>query len=46
MRKRTTKIRMYFRGVRMGERGDVGEGDEEEHNKEEDEGHEKEGNVE
>ena len=46
MRNRTTKIRMDFKGVRMGERGDVGEGDKEEHKKEEDEGHEKEGDVE
>ena len=42
MRKRKTKIRMDFRGVRVGERGDVGEGDKEKHNKEEDEGREKE----
>ena len=42
MRKRKTKIRMDFRGVRVGERGDVGNGDEEKHNKEEDEGREKE----
>ena len=46
MRKRKTKIRMDFRGVRVGERGDVGEGDIEENIKEEDEGREKEGDGE
>ena len=46
MRKRKTNIRMDFRGVRVGEHGDVGEGDEEENNEEEDEGCEKEGDGE